>query len=47
MEGNLPDVETANNKITSIALYDQIVDEYHVLALDEHGSKDNYDKDNT
>ena len=47
MEGNLPNVETANNKITSIALYDQIVDEYHVLALDEYGSKDNYDKDNT
>ena len=47
MEGNLPNVETANNKITSIALYDQITDEYHVLALDEYGSKDNYDKDNT
>ena len=47
MEDNLPNVETANNKITSIALYDQIIDEYHVLALDEYGSKDNYDKDNT
>ena len=47
MEDNLPNVETANNKITSIALYDQITDEYHVLALDEYGSKDNYDKDNT
>ena len=47
MGDNLPDVETANNKITSIALYDQITDEYHVLALDEYGSKDNYDRDNT
>ena len=47
MEDNLPNVETANNKITSIDLYDQITDEYHVLALDEYGSKDNYDKDNT
>ncbi len=47
MKPELPDIETANNEITSIALYDQVVDEYHVLVLDTSGEKENYSKNNT
>ena len=47
MKPELPNVETANNEVTSIALYDQITDEYHALVLDTSGEKENYSKDNT
>lgn len=47
MKPELPNIETANNEITSIALYDQIVDEYHVLVLDKSGHKENHSKNNT
>ena len=47
MTPELPNIETANNEITSIALYDQIVDEYHVLVLDKSGAKENHSKNNT
>jgi DNA polymerase elongation subunit (family B) len=46
MEGALPNVETANNEITSIALYDYVTEEYHVVVLDKAGNKDSYTKDN-
>lgn len=35
MEPELPDIETANNEITSIAYYDGVVDEYGVYINDE------------
>lgn len=43
MDGDLPDVETANNPVTSIALYDKVTEEYHVLVLDTKGDKDDFD----
>lgn len=42
----LPDIEIANNKITSIALHDGPTDTWHVLVLDEDNKQDNYAKDN-
>lgn len=47
MEMGIPNVATANNPITSIALYDQVTNEYYVLVLDKKSSKQNYTKDNT
>lgn len=36
MEPTLPDVDKANNEITSIAYYDSVLDEYGVLITDEY-----------
>jgi len=41
METGLPDTKSANNEITSIAYYDSITSEYHVLVLDKSSTYDN------
>lgn len=41
METGLPDIKSANNEITSIAYYDSITSEYHVLVLDKSAAYDN------
>ena len=41
METGLPDIKSANNEITSIAYYDSITSEYHVLVLDKSSTYDN------
>jgi DNA polymerase elongation subunit (family B) len=41
METGLPDIKTANNEITSIAYYDSVTGEYHVLVLDKSAAYDN------
>jgi DNA polymerase elongation subunit (family B) len=37
METGVPSIETANNEITSIALYDSVTEQYSVLVLDKNG----------
>jgi len=40
MEGEVPNVKTAQNKVTSIAYYDDVSEEKHVLILDEEDKID-------
>ena len=37
MENGVPTIETPNNEITSIALYDSVTEQYSVLVLDKAG----------
>ncbi len=40
-----PDVETAPNKITSIAFYEDVMEQYYCYVLDEKGKIESYKKD--
>ena len=46
MENGVPKIETPNNEITSIAVYDSITQQYTVLVLDKSGVHPSYEKDN-
>ena len=45
MEDDLPDVETANNPVTSIALYDDVTEGYFVYVLNTNGDKEDYENE--
>ena len=44
--GGFSTTEAADKEVTAIALYDDIVDEYHVMVLDVNGGRDNITKGN-
>jgi DNA polymerase elongation subunit (family B) len=46
MENGIPDSETPNNEITSIAVYDSITQQYSVLVLDKGGVHPSREYDN-
>ncbi len=46
MENGVPSIDNPNNEITSIAVYDSIVQEYSVLVLDKAGVQPSREYDN-
>jgi len=46
MENGVPNIENPNNEITSIAVYDSVIQEYTVLVLDKAGVQPSREYDN-
>ncbi len=46
VENGVPNIENPNNEITSIAVYDAIIQQYTVLVLDKTGTHPSYEKEN-
>jgi DNA polymerase elongation subunit (family B) len=44
MENGIPNIETPNNEVTAITLYDNITKEYNVLVLDKSGKREDFSK---